>query len=873
MKKLLTLILALTLVFTVAGCGGDDDPVGPTDATLVTEATTALLLTDLNEVTDDLDLPTGGLHSSVITWASSDDTVITSAGAVTRPAVGVDNAVITMTATITIGDESATKEFDVRVIAAVPTLDVTIAELNAHTYDATEDEYIEDIAVGTDLVVTGVVFDIVEGAGFQISDGTGFTYIYAGTSEGVALGDNVKVTGQKVIYYGLPEVGSVSSTEVLSSGNTLPAYEVTSIVDLFDEDGYDTIYWSKPITITGLVSVSSGGDAILTATDTEGATYDVVVYYKSFPAQITALVALEGQIATADVIIYGYHDGLGAWRVTVAEGASITAVVATDAEILASEVGQLDLGVLTEVLDNLTLPTVGANDGTTISWASDNEAVVSTAGVVNRVIGSDTTVVLTATITVGDETDTKVFTATVKDADYAVATITVAEAIATDAEVITSSGSVGTGADVVVQGIVTAIIGSSKIVLQDAAGGPGITTYTSDFNDDNTFALGDEVIIRGTHVVYFGLQELTDLVLVSVVSSGNTVQLSTTTTAANIIDNFVAAPYALQGLNATLTNLQVISVDYAAKSGNIVVAPTDDLTSLLIFSAYDISYSDSLEVGDILTEVTVVIWDYYYSASRVIITAYPDLTEAEQLDAAAAVLDIPTATVDNIVLPLLDADYAGLTIVWASTNETVISTLGVVTQPLEGASDVTVTLTATLSLGTATDKVVTFDVLVAAVTPPEPDLFFSEVVEGSSYNKALEIYNPTDATIDLSLYTILENHGSYTNTTVLSGTLAAGEVYVLCHASATTDIMNNCDISTEDVPNFNGNDTLQLVKGGVVIDQFFAETLAGGSDFAKDITYVRNPDVNIGVTVFDANEWTTYAVDEFSYLGSHTVNP
>ena len=34
------------------------------------------------------------------------------------------------------------------------------------------------------------------------------------------------------------------------------------------------------------------------------------------------------------------------------------------------------------------------------------------------------------------------------------------------------------------------------------------------------------------------------------------------------------------------------------------------------------------------------------------------------------------------------------------------------------------------------------------------DLFFSEYVEGSSYNKALEIYNGTGSTIDLSFYRV-----------------------------------------------------------------------------------------------------------------------
>ena len=34
------------------------------------------------------------------------------------------------------------------------------------------------------------------------------------------------------------------------------------------------------------------------------------------------------------------------------------------------------------------------------------------------------------------------------------------------------------------------------------------------------------------------------------------------------------------------------------------------------------------------------------------------------------------------------------------------------------------------------------------------DLFFSEYIEGSSYNKALEIFNPSDTTVDLANYRI-----------------------------------------------------------------------------------------------------------------------
>ncbi|MBU1020795.1 MAG: hypothetical protein KJ847_06220, partial [Firmicutes bacterium] len=160
MKKVLTIIALFSLVLTLAACKKDPVVTGPTDAELVAEAKTALLLTNLDSVTANLVLPSSGLHSSVITWSSSNTAVLANNGTVTRPAVGEANAVVTLTATITIGDASDTKEFAVRVIAAVPTSFVTLAVFNTSA-----------VAVGDDVVVTGVVFGIVTGAGVHIYDG------------------------------------------------------------------------------------------------------------------------------------------------------------------------------------------------------------------------------------------------------------------------------------------------------------------------------------------------------------------------------------------------------------------------------------------------------------------------------------------------------------------------------------------------------------------------------------------------------------------------------------------------------------------------------------------------------------------------------
>lgn len=69
----------------------------------------------------------------------------------------------------------------------------------------------------------------------------------------------------------------------------------------------------------------------------------------------------------------------------------------------------------------------------------------------------------------------------------------------------------------------------------------------------------------------------------------------------------------------------------------------------------------------------------------------------------------------------------------------------------------------------------------------QQSLFFSEYIEGSSNNKALEIYNPTSETLDLSDYMVLRsNNGNATwqDTLRMEGMLASGEVYIIANPSA-----------------------------------------------------------------------------------------
>ncbi len=163
---------------------------------------------------------------------------------------------------------------------------------------------------------------------------------------------------------------------------------------------------------------------------------------------------------------------------------------------------------------------------------------------------------------------------------------------------------------------------------------------------------------------------------------------------------------------------------------------------------------------------------------------------------------------------------------------------------------------------------------------PEPgnaDLFISEYVEGSSNNKYIEIYNPTNETIDLSSYSLdLNTNGGESwskdkggfSSYELSGTIGAKSTIVYKHAEAA---IFEGEATTCGAANFNGNDPVGLFKNGTLID-IVGKFANGSADFAKDVTLRRKSNVTSPSSTYDASQWETLSKDDVSGLGSHTMD-
>jgi predicted extracellular nuclease len=182
--------------------------------------------------------------------------------------------------------------------------------------------------------------------------------------------------------------------------------------------------------------------------------------------------------------------------------------------------------------------------------------------------------------------------------------------------------------------------------------------------------------------------------------------------------------------------------------------------------------------------------------------------------------------------------------------------------------------------------------LVILFTLPLPllaqsELFISEYIEGSSYNKAIEIFNGTGASIDLASgsYTLemYFNGSSSPGLTInLTGTISDGDVFVIAHSSADAAIIAEAD-QQNGSGWFNGDDAVVLLKDATIIDVIGQVGTDPGSEWGSGLvstqnnTLRRKSNVIAGDTdetdTFDPSvEWDGYAEDTFDGLGSHTVD-
>jgi Lamin Tail Domain/Bacterial Ig domain len=190
------------------------------------------------------------------------------------------------------------------------------------------------------------------------------------------------------------------------------------------------------------------------------------------------------------------------------------------------------------------------------------------------------------------------------------------------------------------------------------------------------------------------------------------------------------------------------------------------------------------------------------------------------------------------------------------------------------------------------DGAVSTSITVRVEQPPYENtncaVLFSEYVEGTANNKALEIYNPslTPLNLDTEQYVVMGYQNGATAagyTIALTGSIPAQAVFVLANSSADASVLAVADM-TSGALTFNGNDAVVLRSGGAsgtVLDSIgqvgFDPGIAWGTGIVStaEHTLRRMATVEEGDTdpsdAYDpAPEWDGFSQNTFDGLGSHT---
>lgn len=156
------------------------------------------------------------------------------------------------------------------------------------------------------------------------------------------------------------------------------------------------------------------------------------------------------------------------------------------------------------------------------------------------------------------------------------------------------------------------------------------------------------------------------------------------------------------------------------------------------------------------------------------------------------------------------------------------------------------------------------------------DLFISTYVCGSSWNKALELYNGTGKTIDLSKYSLQKQSngsGSFGSTYKLSGMLDNKKSIVLVNKQCTnSDLLSKATLLVDTILQFNGNDAVRLLRNGLPIDMVGAADAGADVIWGYQVTLQRKADVTHPISTYDETEWDRLPNDSFSMLGNHVMN-
>ena len=667
-----------TKTFTLTAIIPDADP----DTIAVRNAKNALAITysgtdTAMNVTGNVTLPTTGADEVVISWMSSDTSIISTEGTVTRP-TDMDT-MVRLTATLSKNAAMGMRTFDLVVIITDAGAD-TIAVRDAK--NALEIGY-----SGTDTAISVTENVTLPTAG---ADGVVISWMSSDPSIISTEGTVTRPTDMDT---------DVRLTATLTRGGASDTKTFTLAAIIPDADP-DTIAVRNAK--NALAITYSGTDTAMNVTGnvtlpTTGA--DEVVI--SWMSSDTSIVSTEGTVTRPTDM-----DTMVRLTATLSKNAAMSmrtfdlvvsitdeAAVMQAKDSLAITYSGTDTAL--SVTGNVTLPTTGAN-GVVISWMSSDTGIISTAGVVTRPTDIDTEVHLTATLTRGDASDMKTFTLTAIIAGADADTIAVR-----NAKNALEIGYSGTDTAMNVTGNVTLpTTGANGVVISWMSGDTSIVSTDGTVTrptDTNTMVRLTATLSKNAAI---GMRTF-DLVVIitdkaaviqAAASLSRRIGYSGTDTTLGVTENLTLPT---TGANGVV--ISWMSGDTSIVSTDGTVTRPTDMNRLVRLTAI-------LSKNENTPRVAFTVHIVVLATDEVVV-----MRATDNLKIGYRGTDTAMSVTENLTLPTTGAD--GVVISWMSSDTDIINTDGTITRPTD--MDTMVTLTATLSRGDAADQTKTFDLVVA----------------------------------------------------------------------------------------------------------------------------------------------------------------
>lgn len=308
------------------------------------------------------------------------------------------------------------------------------------------------------------------------------------------------------------------------------------------------------------------------------------------------------------------------------------------------------------------------------------------------------------------------------------------------------------------KGVVTAVApqnGKINFFMQNEQGGYYVYNYTETDDTKGKIVVGATVTATGTKDVYNGLTEIKDAMVEIHADAIKTVEPKDVTEifakAANAKD---ASLLRLEGQYVTVKGVEMVDITSEGKYLNFKIGNV--ATYIYVSSSFNFATTEECEalkekvvkgrtatITGLVAQYNGTVQIYPINADTIVLDKLPELNDAEKVaDAEAKVKALAENKVVSDLKLFTTTDYEGVTVVWASANEELITKEGkLVKYPVE---DTKVELTATIKAGAET-KEVKVEVTVAGlekITIAEANKLFEEKktvwVEGkivATYNK------------------------------------------------------------------------------------------------------------------------------------------